>query len=320
MAIIAVFKYGFTGIGRKRAGFAEKHYHTQAVNPQDAAADAIKLSNARINICGRNVEFLSIALVELGGQRRSMPIIAGQTFEGAEKIKTAPTNMAEVGVAPARSATSDLQDISLRQVMEYTPARKKSVYLAGIPDAIMRTSDPGPDFAAVEGFGTRWCRWRDVILSAGQATKIWGFQSRKATSMYDVVAVSNVVEEPFWIRVDIAGAGIAKGTVPESLVTVGDKIQVRGMRPVRDGDAVPNGIWKVVEVVALAGGRTGYVLRGTSPYDAMHVHDPGKVQFVAHEILPYQSFGLTEQSRRKRGGRSTAAAGRSSHRQILRGR
>lgn len=320
MPVRVLFSYGFTGTGPKRAGWTESHWHLGAGTILAALPEAISFNTARLNVCGVNVELLSIRLGVPGPPAITQIVKAGEVVAGNIAPESAPVPIS-VGGKPLRT---DIPNTSLQYRFFSADGRAKNYYLCGIPDDVIATMPPGPALNDIPvwalRFGTLWGRLSGTV--GGTPPGTWGYQARRPSQAHPVLDVQQIEAAPTRIRIVVAGGGVSRPVADGGGFAVeGQRVQLFGMTPALPGAPIPNGIWRIHALESLNGGsRTGVVLRGTDLYDAANVRDPGSVRFVSYELLAYSRYSTPNQTSRKRGGRATAARGRSRPRLTLRGR
>ncbi len=303
------------GTGPKSYDITETHWHIAAGNALGAVDEAVRLANLRTNLMGRNVEMVSVRLSDDAVLRDSILVLPATATDGDTRLKTFSTD---------KDLRADQPNSAVLLRLLNSPGIWKNMYLAGIPDDVIVTGDTtsvppvaaGPNFDVNQPFRRRYNAWKAAISNAGAgANPIWGFRSRIFQPPRVIKDWSNAAPGVARLQFTIDAPAIARPAPPGGVVQVGDRVQIRLASAPASPIGPPRGIWIVQTILSLGGGTEyQYTLRNTEAFDSALVINPGTVEYVHFGYLPYADVQIRHQTTRKRGGRRTAARGRSRRR------
>jgi len=288
-----------------RWGWSESYLDIADVELAPASVRVETMANRRIALCGAGV-----AMVGARVSKETRP--GTQDTTGDSKL----VDLFGTGKATGRILAEDVVPALAGEVFpdpapscvllrgeDSTGRRRKSVFLSGIPDAIVRTMPLGPDLGLGAGWWARWVAWR-TIMTAGQ----FGFWGRKlaggATARQTVIGVqaSGLVPNIMGVRTTNAG----------SLFAIGDRVQLKGFRHRIQAVHRWQGQWYVDSVTEVVGPPPTriYFLRNSQLLDPDDVIKMGTVEGVEYEPITLTDLLIVRQANRKRGVGSAPPRGR----------
>jgi hypothetical protein len=238
--------------------------------------------NARTELCGNNVLAVGYRVSFPGIRRKSKRVLSGTTA-GAGLNRVPVTSQ----------GSSDIANSAL-QVECYSAAlQKANRYLAGLPDAFITTAGAGgPDFSAVglSGYQAKWDAWH-AIATGG----LWGFKALAdlpPAQPFEITSWSNQTDAPFELILGLPG--------DQGIWDVNDVVHVRGVLMFDEQHSAPVGRWRIRSVSQTAT-ETFYTLRGSGAFDSSLIEQPGTIESVGYEYVPFVSVDPANQTSRRRG-------------------
>lgn len=284
-------------------GFSETHNYLAASQISAAINPAKALLKKRLKICGFGVTPVGVRL-SMEGVFRDSQVLSADDLAGL--APATGTYQDSNGVAQPND--SDQPKACVRVRAESGTLHRKSIFLAGVPDVIIRENPRGPAVAQIP-------QWeKDFKLYVKELLNGWGFVARSAENgnltRRQVTAVQT--------QVGTALIGLSTPSVGQAY-TVGQKVQVRNFTRKNVAYASINGTWQVDSVVADSpvAGFTTYYLRNSSLVAASTILNMGTIQLVDYSTWAYDDVQLQGQTTRKRGNRFLAGPGRRSVRKLL---
>lgn len=272
--------FAFNATGRTRPGFSQRHVYIPLVSKASDVEDAaIDLMNQRVALNAENVDATQIRISNLEFPRRVHNVY--QPNRGS-------TPPFKVKGGAGAGVKSDQPNSSVKFELANADLQKGGLYMAGIPDAIVRTDWAGPDFTAVPNYSDSLQAFMDTLTHGS-----WGFKCRLLTGINDVLGYSNEAAPPFRlvIRTD--------ATLPFD-ASPGDVIQIRGAQTDPRGLPSPNGMWRVA-LRSEGGGSRNFTLLNSAGVDANTIVKFGTVEDVEYHFTPYAGWKTVQQGTRKRG-------------------
>lgn len=264
---------------------------------QQANTTCGNLVIARLSLCGGGVVLrrATMSVETRPGQvintGDSLPVVLAGAPVGVAK----ETAVEEIVPGLADGGAADIPNTCLLiDCSTATGRHHKQVFMAGIPDVIIKTIPPGPDIKAAGGWMDRYREWRDVIL-ADQ----WGWWGRQLSGggadPQQVVATQQQAAAPNLWAVGTTNSGV--------LYAEGDRVQLRGFRHKPCTLCPWQGQWTIDHVVEVAGppARRWYYLRGSENLDPTRITRLGTIEKVLFEVKVTSRFFITKQATRKRG-------------------
>ncbi|MCI0464540.1 MAG: hypothetical protein L0Z62_47020 [Gemmataceae bacterium] len=308
MAIRVTMKLRWSGTGDKSFAFSETHWHRLAADIEGAKLPAVLLSNARLYTVGANVELAQLRLSNDAIDGDSEVILPGTAIGGITLRSTVDKH------ASLAALDSDWPDTCVRLRVLNTPGRWKHLYLAGIPDDVIRVgSTLGP---VRNGVLSQWNAYLlqyiiTLTSAATPAQRAWAWLGKASTAYARIVRWEQQEGAVARLVAVVRAPGIST-LIPAGVVQVTGRVQVTGVRVYNPFGGNPNGEWLVSQILSLNGGtELGYALNASEHLDATNIRLPGKARSVEREYLPITAVQVRGQGRRKRGGKLLAAAGKS---------
>lgn len=281
--------------------FSEAHVWTVNADLNLVKDPAKELVQARANCCGAGVSLVGVRLSKVQDFRDSIVFsateIQGIVFptgklytSGADKITAGYSNDADQAKAC----------VLLRA--EAGTTKRKSIYMAGVPDVILGTDPNGPKTTLF----TAWTAFLNAYINV-LVTKSWGF-------------VARADQQGALAKQDVQDLVVQAGTNRIGLVcdsggptyAVGKLVQTRLFQSSNSAYKSLNGIWQV-SAVALgspAAGKNTYYLLGSNQVPFSSIVRNGFVQGVDYAATRYTAVQPQGQTTRKRGNRQLAGPGR----------
>lgn len=295
MPVDVLYCLKIDGEGRYNKGWAETYrYMDDPADLEEIEPDLIKLGNLIMGLRGKNISCTEI--------RASRPGV----FRDSHRVFSAASgnrNSGFGGTGALVDFASDQANACLQILLAANDLQKRHLFMAGIPDALLRTAESGPDFAAVPTWSAAYERWK-TFVTGGR----WGFEARRPDDYANAVGILDWRLEdasPFQL--------IAVISSTDDLASVGDEIQVRNVSAYNRGMPVPNGRWKVRGKLP-SGDEMGYLLRGAVGFDPNQFESPGAIEPVTYETVANRKCKIVGQTTRKRGVGPVRPRGRSSRR------
>jgi len=306
MPVRTIFDFTMSGTGPKTYGWTEVYIYTgTAPTLQSIIAPVENLARARVQLLGSNGELKSVRLSDESILRDSLILLT--TGQGGGHTTGVPA-------VSDWNLTCDIPNTAVLCRLLSSPAKRRNLYLAGIPDTIIATSPAGPELAvasAIQRFNVFSAELTGAPMNVVGLGNNWGYRGRKT---------AGIVNTPI-LRWGLEPAGgtnlVAYVSSAEPSLVAGAKVQVSNvlMRP--RGLPKPIGIWYIQEPLVPAGGQQGYILSGTEGFDPASIDVKGKLIQVDFDYFPFTQFSLAGQVTRKRGVGSVRPRGRLSRRRQL---
>lgn len=270
------------GEGRLSKGWSEKHLYMNEVSELKDLADTMKrLADKRLGVAAGNIWLTEIRASRPGVWRDSYRVFSKFGGDSDSPIQ---------GNGQLKDFQSDPTNSCLNVVFYANDVQRKTLYLAGIPDPLIRLSPPGPDYNAVPDFMKGWRAYRDLLCNGS-----WGFKARALANPSFAVPIYDwqiQPEAPFELVAIIPSE--------DDFAGVGDDVQVRNVKGVNRGVRVPNGKW-AVRGKAQVGILMQYTLRNAVGYDPTQFMKPGSVEPIMWQDAIYVEGKIVGQATRKRG-------------------
>lgn len=172
-----------------------------------------------------------------------------------------------------------------------------SLFMAGIPDAVITTFPDGPNIALVPS----WGKLLNKYISELQSGR-WGMVARNYGA---VTPVASWIQDPTTgnlVAVINGGMAVTPGVT---------KVQVRGVKRTNRAYQPANGTWIVSQYTSGPGaGQNSLMLFASNNVPVTSFLSLGNLQIVDYSSYAYSSVNLIGNSTRKRGNRSLAYPGR----------
>lgn len=280
-------------------GFSESHLYLNGAGgiTPSAVADSFTLFKKRIALCGYGVQAVGMRLSQLGVFRDSKVFTASDLAALNPLAGNFSTNTG--GTVPN---DSDQPKACVLVRAESGALRRKPIYLAGVPDVIIRENPSGPAVIQIPAWLTLFNSYANTLVAS------WGFAAKQLSSVlgFGATPIIGLATQAGTALIGIvigAGTITVDGTLP---------VQVRGVG--RTNNAYPslNGTWQVADVLTSTpvAGKTTVFLRGTSHITQSTITKLGTAQLADRTGFPYTAVQLIGQTTRKRGNRFLAPPGR----------
>lgn len=284
-------------------GISETHIHS-ATEINDAINDATALMKARMNLCGVPAVAVGVRLSKEGVFRDS------KIIPGGEFVDVNPKEFNYTGPAGLEGPNnSDQPKSCILLRVDSGSIKRKSLYLAGIPDFAIRENPRGPVITLVPQYLSAFNKWKNLLVS-----KAWGFTARAdAAGALAPRAVTG-------FGTDVASGNLKIVTHSASTPYIaGQKVQTRLFSRSHPGYLSANGIWQIESAATdtPASGDQTYVLRGTSGIAPSTIVNPGQVQLIDYSYFKVADITIVGQTTRKRGNRFLVGVGRKTSRKPI---
>lgn len=299
MPVKVVMGWGFNSVGPFRPGFSEVHYYlpavsnTRSTNLRDAA---VNLMNARTQMMGSNVRASVLRMSLVGVPRKAYKLYAAPTAQGMSPLTPGPN---------VSQGTCDIPNTSVMMELFSALNQRTVTYLAGLPDAFIKTGDPsGPDFGAagLVNYQSMWNNWLTLLTNGD-----WGFKP------LDLLPAGQPGKISFWQQA-IAAPFNAQFILPNTATyrpAVGEIVHIRGVLMATSGATRPIGRWRIIATGAYDANNTFFELDKSSYITTVLIDQPGTVESVTSSYQAYLYTGNLLQVSRKRGVGPTRPRGRS---------
>src|SRR5262245_28011234 len=268
--------------GKFNPGWSEKYIHLSNPDALNELEDELKeLAEARAALNGYNTTITQARASRPGVFRDSFRIFSRESQEPGANF---------VGAGGFKTKASDQANACLNVEMANNDVQKRLLKMSGVPDDLLGTDPPGPRYALVPTWVDAWKKYEDIVTNG-----VWGFRARSIPREQNVVDVGDWTLEstaPFQLICQIADVN--------DFASVGDQVQVRGVRSAFVGAPVPNGKWQV-RAKADSGGIVSMTLRGAIGFDPSGFLDTGTVEPVLYQYVASLTADITGQGTRKRG-------------------
>lgn len=291
--------------GRKTYGWSETHYHVTAPTLDVAEIATKRMVRKRLALCGNGVIFQGARLSDDAVNGDSLIIAPADSPDAGDLVAGTP-------LAGGDEALDylDPPNSCLNIRMEASEKRRKTLYLAGIPDSLVR-SQGGPHLKSNPAWTRAYGNW--VKEMADPAALVWGARFRQ-TPAGDATVTPKVIVGYTTAAVGPARVGVITALNAVNAVA-GDRVQVRKATLVNRGYRGPNGQWIVAERSDNAGtGLSTYYLRSSEGMNIDNIDGMGTFELVKYVAAPYLRAVIVGQATRKRGVGSIVPRGRSSRR------
>jgi hypothetical protein len=283
-------------------GWTESWTNCAVANLDDMETDSRALAMKRLAICGLGVELVGIRI----SNQDAVPPVSRPIPIQANGLENSPVaaDASVTGYSDPVTRAADVSYSDLLLMCRTAAGRKKLVWLAGMPDALIRTDPNGIDLTPAANNATwlaNYQLWR-ALVQGGK----WGFVGRDKAST-DVLPQAIVQ----WVAPGGAGSNIAFVLNGGSIYSPGDQVAVTGTRAVNKANRVPNGKWIVQQVQSInSGTQTQYTLNASAAIDVTVIFKPGTVAKVAYDKFVITAVQVLRQGEHKRGRPFGGARGR----------
>jgi hypothetical protein len=284
-------------------GISETHDYQTGGALDTAVAPAIALLKKRMKLMGFGVTIVGVRLSKEGVFRDSL------VLDPTDWAGIAPPAFNYSG--PAGNAGTNDPDQAKACVLvraESSSLHRKSIYLSGIPDIIIREDPRGPALTQVPQWLSDFNAYANELI-----VQPWGFIGRSDPA-------GALAQFPIAGIVTQAGTGLIGIVVANALITypVLQFVAIHGSTRTHPAYASLNGRWQIGSAEAGPGvGFTTYFLLNSQNVAAPTVINRGTVQAVDFSFLKYTRAQIIGQTTRKRGNRFLAPPGRRTIRRPL---
>lgn len=276
-----------------RGGFSETHVFNNTTIAS-AVEPFFELCKKRAALCAAPVRFFR-GRMSLNGSRRAYQLL--------DNIQVNQVNQAIGAPIGASDNKADQVKACVLAQMSAGPQYHRNLYLAGVPDVVLR-EDPETIVVATDAtWNARWLAYRDLLITAA-----WGYIARippggTGPTLYDVLSYT---EHPDDGRL---GFRLATGTAGYVRLA---KVQISGAKMTNKAYHNPNGIWTIGEVDDNnpGGGTSTFYLDASTDVTASAIKVRGKVNLYDVGYQHYTSGTLINMTTRKRGNSFLYGRGR----------
>ena len=284
-------------------GFSESHIYLGNASLDATFPDANTMLKARYKMMGALVQAVAVRISKEGVFRDS------KIFDAEDlAIPQKGLNEDKLAGGGEQKNTPDQSKACGLLRMEAGNTNRRSLYLAGIPDALIEGAPPVFNIYNIPGWDKIYKAWKNLMIGGK-----WGFvirdQSVFNTTKLPIVAFSqqNVT--------GLLGVTVA-GTV--SVVAPYNRLVIKGCRVSNRAYRNPNGSWQIAQTEAGPNaGQTTYWLLNSRGVLASTVTANGFLGALDFTAVPYTDVIVRVPTTRKRGNRSLVGPGRRSTRQYL---
>ncbi len=277
-------------------GFSETFIYN-AEQIASAIEPAKALFKLRMKLCGPPVVAFRCRLSR-ETVRRDARLLDVEDLQGL----TTMTGTISGDTGPLGQADADQPKAAIQVRMQASDTAIRNMYIAGVPDVLVRMNPKGPAVAAVAAWTANFNLWKGALIA-----QPWGYIGRQTD-----VAVTLPRKVVAWqVRVLDGLLGLTVVGNAGSFV-VGGKTHARGFQMKNKAYKNPNGIHEVesVKVDDPIAGQTTIFLRGTEGIAASTIRNPGTLELVDYTFQKITSVQVIDQTTRKRGARSLSTPGR----------
>jgi hypothetical protein len=284
-------------------GISETHDYNTSGDLTTVVQPAINLLKARMKLMGFGVSIVGVRLSKEGVYRDSLVLDPSQ-WAGI------PPGQFNYSGPSGNAGTNDPDQAKACVLVraESGTLHRKSIFLAGIPDIIIREDPRGPALVQVPQWLTDFNTYAQLLI-----TGPWGFIGRSdPTGTLAQFPISGVLTQ--------AGTNLVGIVVSTALITYNqlDFIVIHNSTRTNKAYASLNGRWQIGEVDAGPGaGFNTYYLLNSQLVPVPTIINRGTVQKLDYSFLKYSNLQVIGQTTRKRGNRFLAPPGRRTIRKPL---
>lgn len=185
---------------------------------------------------------------------------------------------------------------------------RKSIYLSGVPDDVIRGNPPVLNFGGVPGFQLKFDAYAKELITKG-----WGFAVvDQVVAAATKKAVLACVTQAVTGLLGIVTSGTITGAV------IGTKLQLRNFKMKNPAYKSPNGRQVIGQIEEGPGaGQFTYWLLNSAGILPANIFLFGSAERVEYTVQAYTELIPRNPTTRKRGNRSLAGPGRRSTRKLL---
>lgn len=278
--------------GRFAKGIGETHYFLGSPDELESInSQLLDMANARIAMNAGNTVTIEVRASRPGLPKDSYRIFTARTGDRGSALSIS---------GGFKQFNADQSNSCLQILMAQSDYQKRNLFMAGLPDDLLRTNPPGPHYDDVPGWLEAFKVWAALLVNGD-----WGFKSRVINTPADMKAIHQWNVEaaaPFRLILSVDEG--------DGFMDVGDEIQVRGVTTYNQGQAKPLGKFDVA-ATSVGAGLKNVTLRGAVGFDPTQFDDLGSVEPVEYEYVAYKSIKPVGQTTRKRGVGPVRPRGRS---------
>lgn len=281
--------------------FSEAHTWVTDVDMSQVKEPAKVLVQTRANVCGTGVTLRGVRLSKEADFRDSM-VFSAKDIQGIKFPSAALFTSGAKPIATGYAREADQTKACVLLRAESGTVKRKSIFLAGVPDVVLGTDPSGPKIALFPA-------WEEALQNyiAQLIVDSWGFMARSPqTGELAPRRVVSVVVQPVTNRLGIV---IATGG---AAYTLGSDIQTRLFKRSNPAYTSLNKIWQISQVSlgSPVAGQDTYYLLGSETVPVSTITKLGVVQGVEYSPAEYTNIQPQGQTTRKRGNRQLAGPGR----------
>jgi hypothetical protein len=278
-------------------GISETHVINVATFA-NALPQFLQLFKARTRMMGPPVVVFKGRMSKIG-QRRAFQLLTSTQLKdiGVPTSIQLGSNTGTVGPSTADQPKS----CALAQ-FDAGEDHHRNLYLAGIPDAVIREDPEGVPFNVLPAWQELFDTYKNILIQ-----NPWGFVGRVTEN--SALPIKNVIG--LALKQDTSELGVVVATA-DAIIDPFKYLFLTGFRSSNRAYRVPQGKWFIKERVAdfPFNAQTTYWLRGALGYVPSQVTTLGQVQQYDVTNRKYTAGELKAQTTRKRGNRFLAGPGR----------
>jgi hypothetical protein len=268
----------------EKFGITEEHIYGTA-DFTLASAAFLKLFKARMAAAGYGV-------IPFGGRMSMLPLARQTQIFSANDLAGIAPGALSWGVSGGGTANNDMDQplscVVLR--LEAGATRRRSLFMAGIPDVIVREDPTGPDVTDYPAWNVAFATYRATLLGDN-----WGFVNAAPQTPISVVGVgTDPATGNLQLTVSGASAVFAQGAF----------VAVHKFLRSNTAYASANGRWQIqfVQINAIPVTVT-YTLLASAAVNPATITRLGTIQGFDTQFTKYTEVKIRKQGTRKRGNR-----------------
>lgn len=273
-------------------GWSESWHNLVAGSLTTAEQQARPAAMLRLATCGLGTILAGVRVSDQDAEPKRSRMV--DMIGNGLGMKEMPATPALTGYSSTDDRSADaLQSCLLLQCLTTTGARK-SLFMAGVPDFIIRTNPNGPNTEEGTVWLSKFQLWRAEFQSGR-----WGFRTRRR--------IGADVQPQTIIGYQLQAGGLSRvGLIVNDggpVYGVGKRLQIRHATVINPALRNILGTWVVESKQAgTQANTTVYYLKGTEGINPSNIFFPGDVRLVDFEGLAVTDIRIVKQASHKRGG------------------
>jgi len=287
-------------LGQSNMGWSESYYYT-ASSASALAAPLTEFLNYRAALLTNIHQFDGVRLSIEGDHRKSKLMTNGPNQITPSVVITVPPQ----GTFP--TGQTPLKYDQVRACVQ-TILAKDGIniglrYFDGVPDELTATENATLNFGNPPEWWSRWKQFQNIWIARGWAIRL--LDKTGANPEKPIIAWVLRATEPNVL-------GFVTNNVAPLALSIGDKVNVRGVRNKFTGIRTPNGTWVVDQVVDGPGiDAVTVYLRGATAFDPANIKTLGFARKVIYQYVVPDVIESVRAGIHKRGKRFGTPRGRS---------